>query len=454
MPFWKIDKYIQNLLGPNPFRAHDFIGAKGSNFLTWSCLHHLAEQYGPLFRPTAAFTERKESGRDWYPPNHLRPMVNWKADAEELEELHAWILGPMFQMSSLIIHEKRSHLSQINAIGELCAQFRRGMPAVIRGYGAESVVRIVEQYHRLHPEAAQSPWHPEAFESMGTPEWQQLYVNAEHDGKTGVITLSRESYNADVDAELNRAIDWLKAQGIQRVILTGDFHLSTQLVGADTTHFFPALEDLEKGIALSRDWSGTARRLYAEFATSVGFINGKRCLGGMLELMQHCHYVVALDSADLGLPEVTLPVVPGMEGCHWIFRKTAAEHWPKLLSFLLEGKAVRAADGVGWLLDYAGSTEDAIRVCWAIANGEANIPRRALVETPLKDVTRQLPGLRPAQNANMEAARRAILETIQNACEAPLGDALLIQARLSGNFMTTPSCRTGAIGAAYAKTAL
>ena len=51
MPYWKIDKFVRRLLGANPFRAHDAIGAKGANFLTWSCLHHLGEQYGGLFEP-------------------------------------------------------------------------------------------------------------------------------------------------------------------------------------------------------------------------------------------------------------------------------------------------------------------------------------------------------------------------------------------------------------------
>ena len=32
-----------------------------------------------------------------------------------------------------------------------------------------------------------------------------------------------------------------------KVILTGDFHLSTQMVGADTSEFYPALEDAEAG---------------------------------------------------------------------------------------------------------------------------------------------------------------------------------------------------------------
>ena len=57
-------------------------------------------------------------------------------------------------------------------------------------------------------EAAGSAWHPEAFSAVEGAEGQQLYVNAEHNGKVGVITLSREAYNWDVDAELNRAIDW------------------------------------------------------------------------------------------------------------------------------------------------------------------------------------------------------------------------------------------------------
>jgi hypothetical protein len=45
MPFWKIDKFVRRMLGPNPFRAHDAIGARGANFLTWSCLHHLEQHY-------------------------------------------------------------------------------------------------------------------------------------------------------------------------------------------------------------------------------------------------------------------------------------------------------------------------------------------------------------------------------------------------------------------------
>jgi len=52
MPYWKVDKFVRKLVGPNPFRAHDAIGTKGSTFLTWSCLHHLSGIYGEVFTPT------------------------------------------------------------------------------------------------------------------------------------------------------------------------------------------------------------------------------------------------------------------------------------------------------------------------------------------------------------------------------------------------------------------
>jgi enoyl-CoA hydratase/carnithine racemase len=195
---------------------------------------------------------------------------------------------------------------------------------------------------------------------MDTPEWRQLYVNAEHDGTIGVVTMGRESLNADVIDELNRAFDWLKTEGVSRVILTGDFHLATQMVGADTAEFYPALEDAAAGARLATGWSRTARRLEDDFEVSVGFVNGKRCLGGMLELMVHCHSLVAVEDASLGFPEVTLPVVPGMEGCHWTFRKSPRDGWPKVAALLLSGVPVRAKSAVGWLVDVAEPLDAAL----------------------------------------------------------------------------------------------
>jgi len=451
MPFWKLDKFLRKLLGPNPFRAHDAIGAKGANFLTWSCLHHLEKEYGPLFQPTTELIENKDSGMNWYPMNHFRPLVDWSLNEQDQEEFETWILGPLCQMTALMVHEKRAHFSYINSIGEICAQFRQGTLAVIRNMGKDAALRLVDDYHHLHPEA-RDHWHPEVLDQIDRPEWQHLYVNAEHDGSVGVITIGRESYNHDVDCELNLAIDWLKKEGIKRVIATGDFHLATQMVGADINDFFPALEEVEKGSELSKAWSKTARRLHTDFERSVGFVNGKRCLGGMLELLLHCHYLVAHDGVKLGFPEVTIPVVPGMEGCHWPFRKTGSDNWPRLMQLLLEGGSISASDAAGWLIDHAAPLEEAIQMTWKLASeGEAPLPLRKVEEGALRNVPRDVSGLSNRDGAT-EAARKAIVDSVVASSEISLAEALEVQARHTAEFMAGPICKKGSLGAAFKKT--
>jgi len=453
MPFWKIDKLVRKTVGPNPFRAHDAIGAKGANFLTWSCLHHLSERYGAVFTPAPELVERKDTGQNWYPPDHFRPLVDWQLNDEELADFEAWIVGPLVQMTTLMLEEERAHFAHMNAIGEICAQLRSGVLALIRELGAERAQALVERYHELAPAAAEAAWYPAQLGRIDSPEWQQLYVNAEHDGTVGVITLGREAYNWGVDAELNRAIDWLKADGIDRVILAGDFHLAGQLVGADTAEFFAAFEDEAAGYEVSAAWTKTARRLYDEFAVSVGVIEGKRCLGGMLELMLHCHYLVAVSDASLGLPEVTLPVVPGMEGCHWPFRRVEVGAWNCLVSFLLDGKPVEGGEADGWLVDRAGTLEEVLSTAWTLANGgDAGITRRPVAEGPIANLAEVVPLPAASGDAAFDAARKAIYDTIVASTSVPLADALEVQSRQSAAFFGTDACRHGVVGAAWAKT--
>ena len=286
---------------------------------------------------------------------------------------------------------------------------------------------------------------------METTAGQQLYVNAEHDGNVGVITLSRESYNWDVDTELNRAINWLNAEGIKRVIVTGDFHLSTQMVGADTSDFFSSLGNARQGQAISSAWSRTARRLNDEFEISVGFINGKRCLGGFLELLMHCHFLVSLEDAQVGMPEATLPVVPGMEGCHWAFRKANSAHWPNLMQLLLGGAPVKAREAVGWMIDYSGSLEDCLQMTWRIAAGQQhNLQRRAVATGALSGLPADF-RLPEWENGAAEAARKAILDTIRDSCGVTINEALDVQARHSADFMSSSLCKAGRIGQEYSK---
>ncbi|MCO5254965.1 MAG: enoyl-CoA hydratase-related protein [Bacteroidetes bacterium] len=451
-PYWKTDKYIRQIMGPNPFRAHDVIGAKGSNFLTWSCLYHLGKEYGALFEPTAELTERKESGLNWYPANHFRPLVGWQMDEEQSEELKSIVYGALIQMTTIMLHEKRADLATMNAIGELCAQFTNGLPAFIRRIGTEKALEYVKKYHALEPNAAKTKWYPETLQNLNSPEWQQLYVNAEHDGTNGYICISRESYNYDVNAELNRAIDWLHKEGIHKVVLTSDFHFSTQMVGADTTEFFPAVTDSNIGEKISADWSKTARRLYHEFEISIGFVNGKRCMGGMLELMMHCQYLIAPTQVKFAMPEVTLPVIPGMEGCHWVFRKTSKDEHSVMLDMLMHGKQVNAQQAQGFLVDYTGSLQECLVMTKNIlAKGDAALTKRSVVKEAMPHIASEIEKVNWSDNPLIQSAQKEIADCIIAACSANMEDALQVQAKVSAKFMSGQLFRKGKIGLEYDK---
>ncbi len=60
---------------------------------------------------------------------------------------------------------------------------------------------------------------------------------------------------------------------------------------------------------------------------------------------------------------------PGMEGCHWSFRKVKIEMGENFLSCCLRrtGKSKRCS---GWLIDYAGSSNEALQIAWKIVTGK------------------------------------------------------------------------------------
>jgi len=51
-------------------------------------------------------------------------------------------------------------------------------------------------------------------------------------------------------------------------------------------------------------------------------------------------------------------------------------------------------------------------------------------------------------NEGMKAARKAIMQNIQDSCSVSLSEALSIQSQHSADFMTSKHCKRGVVGAA------
>lgn len=130
------------------------------------------------------------------------------------------------------------------------------------------------------------------------------------------ITINRpkklNALNSTTINELNVAFETLEEDdNIRVIILTGSGEKAF-VAGADISEF--AHFSVEEGEDLAREGQEMLFDYVENLSTPViAAVNGF-ALGGGLELAMSCHFRVASDNAKMGLPEVSLGVIPGYGG--------------------------------------------------------------------------------------------------------------------------------------------
>ena len=145
-----------------------------------------------------------------------------------------------------------------------------------------------------------------------------IYDNILSDNKEGVcyITINRpkqlNALNGVTISELNKAISSAdKDTSVRCIVLTGA-DTKAFVAGADIKEF--AAFDKNEGEKLALKGQELLFNLLENASTpSIAAINGF-ALGGGLELAMACHIRIASDNAKMGLPEVSLGVIPGYGG--------------------------------------------------------------------------------------------------------------------------------------------
>jgi len=131
-----------------------------------------------------------------------------------------------------------------------------------------------------------------------------------------VLTINRpeklNALNKATIAELHEAFKILDKDGDIRVIILTGKGEKAFVAGADIAEF--AHFSVKEGAALARQGQELLFNLVENLGTPViAAVNGY-ALGGGLELAMACHIRIASHNARLGLPEVSLGVIPGYGG--------------------------------------------------------------------------------------------------------------------------------------------
>ena len=151
------------------------------------------------------------------------------------------------------------------------------------------------------------------------------------DGNIGYAELDGPPVNAIGHAmrqDLLAAIAWAEAEALDRVILSGRgraFAAGADAREFDTNPVAPHLPDVLNALeATSVPW--------------IAVINGV-ALGGGAEIAMACRMRIMSPGAQIGLPEVTLGVIPGAGGTQRLPRLVGL---PKALSMIVSGRPVTA----------------------------------------------------------------------------------------------------------------
>ncbi|WP_420321088.1 enoyl-CoA hydratase/isomerase family protein [Flagellimonas sp.] len=201
-------------------------------------------------------------------------------------------------------------------------------------------------------------------------DYENIYI--EEESNIATITINRpkklNALNKRTIAELHTAFKELEEDADTKVIIVTGSGAKAFVAGADISEF--AHFSVEEGRKLAAEGQKTLFDFVENLSTPViAAINGF-ALGGGLELAMSSHFRIASDNAKMGLPEVSLGVIPGYGG---------TQRLPQLIG---KGRAMEMIMTAGMidankaleygLVNYVVPQEELLPLCLKIASRISN----------------------------------------------------------------------------------
>ena len=189
----------------------------------------------------------------------------------------------------------------------------------------------------------------------------------EKEDRIAIIEINRpkklNALNRETIEELHTAFKQLDQEEETRAIIVTGSGEKAFVAGADISEF------ADFGSEQGRDLSADGQKRLFDFVEHlhtpvIAAINGF-ALGGGLEMAMACHIRVASESARMGLPEVSLGLIPGYGGTQRLPQLVGKG---KAFEMIMTGGMINSKEALKWgLVNHVCETDDLLDVCYDLA---------------------------------------------------------------------------------------
>jgi enoyl-CoA hydratase / 3-hydroxyacyl-CoA dehydrogenase len=274
----------------------------------------LANAFGGPYSVASQLDSQFRSGKPW----------DWNGtelEADRKAAVRDRFLGLVIGIATRLVEEGVARPEDIDRGAVVGLKWRRGPFAILSGIGLSEGLARVEAF--AQPWGATFPITHELRDRVARREtrWPLHLVRVDRHGAVAWVLLDRpevlNSLNSDLLEQIETTFHALaEDRELRCVVLAGSAPVFA--AGADIREM--ARKNLAEGLAFGFLGQRVAR-VIAEFPRPVVALVEGFALGGGLEIALAADLIVAAEGAQLGLPEVTVGIHPGMGGASRLSRR-------------------------------------------------------------------------------------------------------------------------------------
>jgi enoyl-CoA hydratase / 3-hydroxyacyl-CoA dehydrogenase len=305
----------------------------------------LYRAFGPAYAPAKLLEEQFRSGQPW-------PWKSTTVEPEKKATVRRRLLGLTIGIATQLVEEGVATPEATDRGATVGLRRSKAPFAQLSSVGLAEGLELVEEYAKRWPGNFPVSNELKSRAKRGDRTWPLSYVRVERTEHIAWVLLDRpevlNSLNSELLEQLESTFHSLESdRSLRVVVLAGSSPVFA--AGADIEEM--ERKSLAEGVEFGFLGQRAAERIERFPAPVIALVEGY-ALGGGLELALAADFIVAAEGAQLGLPEVTLGIHPGMGGLTRLSRLIGRAK-TKLLSYTGIPVSAEEALGLGFVVRVA-----------------------------------------------------------------------------------------------------